>query len=61
MARALQRFSVRTAILAGFGALLLLIGLALAVVLVQGSKLEANFVLRLPLDSFDDLPQEKAA
>src|SRR5262245_62663420 len=43
MARALQRFSVRTAILAGFGALLLLIGLALAVVWVQGRKLEANY------------------
>lgn len=61
MARALQRFSVRTAILAGFGALLLMIGLALTVVWVQGRKLETNFVLRLPLDSSDDLPREKAA
>ncbi len=43
MARALQRFSVRTAILAGFGALLLMIGLALAVVWVQGRKLEASY------------------
>jgi signal transduction histidine kinase len=43
MARALQRFSVRTAILAGFGALLLMIGLALAIVWVQGRKLEANY------------------
>ncbi len=50
MARELQKYSVRTAILAGFGALLLMIGLALAVVMVQGSKLEANVVLRLSLD-----------
>ena len=42
MARALQRFSVRTAILAAFGALLLVIWLALAVVWIQGRKLEAN-------------------
>ena len=50
MARALQRFSVRTAILAGFGALLLMIGLALAVVWVQGRKLEASYrVLRQDL------------
>jgi hypothetical protein len=47
MARALQRISVPTAIL--------------AVALVQGCKLEANFVLRLSLDSSDDLPREKAA
>ena len=61
MARALQRFSVRTAIFAGLGARLLMIGLALAAVWVQGRKLEASFVLRLPLDSSDDLLREKAA
>ena len=61
MARALQRFSVRTAIPAESGAPLLVIGLALAVVLVQGRKLDANFVLRLSLDSPDDMPREKAA
>jgi hypothetical protein len=42
MARALQRFGVRTAILAA-GALLLMIGLALAVVWMQGRKLEASY------------------
>lgn len=39
----LQKFSVRAAILAGFGALLLMIGLALAVVWLQGRKLEASY------------------
>lgn len=61
MARAMQRFSVRTAIPVGLSAPLLVIGLALALVLVQGSKLRANFVLRLSLDSSDDLPLEKTA
>lgn len=50
MARALQRFSVRTAILAGFGALLLMIALVLAVVWVQGRKLEASYE-KLRLDA----------
>lgn len=61
MARTLQKYSVRTAIPAGSGAPLPGVGFALAVVLIQGSKLAANFVLRLSLDSPDNLPREKAA
>lgn len=42
MAKALQKVSVRTAILAGFGALLLMIGVSLSVIWLQGRTLEAN-------------------
>jgi hypothetical protein len=61
MASALQKYNVPTAFAARSSAPLPGIGLPCAMVLVQGSKLEANLVLRLSLDLPDDQPQEKAA
>jgi len=43
MAGLFQRLSVRTAILAAFGVLLLTVGLAFAVVWMEGRKLESNY------------------
>jgi signal transduction histidine kinase len=63
MAKALQRVSVRTAILAGFGALLLMIGLSLSVIWLQGHKLEANYekLRQESLPSVDTLHSLNAA